>query len=220
MLAIIIANGNLQPLDQDIIRRNSADLLIAADGGGKHCLSVGVIPDLVIGDFDSLSEQNLNTLMAQGADTDKHPISKDETDLELALHESIARGADRIQVYGALGDRWDMNLGNLLLLAHPALQKAQIELIWGYQCVTLIKPNSKHQIQGSPGDIISLIPIQGDAEGIRTEGLEYPLRDERLLFGATRGVSNILINHKASVSLNKGFLICVRIESTGTNNQR
>lgn len=213
MHTIIVANGELRSTDWKSIRSTTHELLIAADGGATHCLSAGVIPDLIIGDLDSLSEQNLNTLIAQGTEVDRHPTAKNETDLELALLESIARGADQIQVYGALGDRWDMNLGNLLLLANPALQKVNIELIWGNQHVILLKPENNFQVQGSPGDLISLIPIQGDAEGIQTEGLEYPLKTENLLFGATRGISNILTDRTAHISLKKGKLICVHMHA-------
>lgn len=140
---------------------------------------------------------------------ERHPAAKDETDLELALYAARRWEAAEVLIYGALGARWDMSVANLLLLAHPDFQDLQIKLIAGSQTVTLVRGGERLRLQGKPGDIVSLIPLRGDVHGVQTEGLQYPLRDESLLFGATRGISNVLQGEQAAVSLESGELLCI-----------
>ena len=193
------------------------DIIIAADGGARHCQALGIQPHTVIGDFDSLTPSELDTLEQAGVQIMRYPMRKDLTDLELALHYAAQLGAQEILVFGALGLRWDQTLANLLLLAVPALACRQVRLIDGSQEIFLVCNQGETHITGQPGDTVSLIPIGGDAFGITTQGLEYPLNNETLIFAASRGVSNVLLGLKASVSLNQGLLVCVVIHHTFTS---
>jgi len=209
---IIFANGMLADLKtaQKII--NPADLIIAADGGALYCLALGINPQVVIGDFDSLDEATLIKLQTQGVKFMRYPTQKNETDLELALQYASEQGSAEILVLGALGvDRWDMALGNLLLLAHPGLAQTRVMLVDSNQEIFPLHPGQTLVIHGRPGDTVSLVPIQGDASGITTQGLEYPLQDGTLHFGFTRGISNTLLGETASIHLKQGFLICTII---------
>lgn len=207
MRAIIFANGSfthppeLQP----------GDLLIAADGGARHCLALGLTPQLVIGDFDSLDDDQLRRLRQAGAELIQYPTHKDYTDLELALSHARQRGARQILVLAALGGRWDQTLANVLLPAAREYIGLDIRLIDGTQEIGLIHPRQRLEIHGQPGDLLSLIPLLGDTYGIITSGLEYPLQNETLYFGSTRGVSNVLVNPSAWVTLEEGLLLCVVI---------
>lgn len=215
MRTVIFANGAIA--DYAATRRLllPGDRLLAADGGALHCLALGLTPDLVVGDFDSLSAADLAELQARGARLAQFPARKDETDLELALLHAASETPDEILVLGALGDRWDMSLANLLLLAHPGLRAARISLVEALgarrQVAWLAQPEAALEIYGQPGDTVSLLPLAGDAHGVRTAGLEYPLVDETLAFGATRGISNVLVGQSGTVKLRAGLLLVTLI---------
>ena len=205
MRAVIFANGQLtRP-----ILLQPDDLVIAADGGTHHCLGLGIRPQVVIGDLDSVREDELEALSASGTEIITYPERKDFTDLELALLEAQKRGADRVLILAALGKRWDQSLANLLLPAtFPGLK---ISLLDDQQEIHFIRPGESLEISGQPGDTISLISLSGDASGITTHGLEYPLYQEMLQFGSTRGISNVMLGSQASVKLGAGLLLCAVI---------
>jgi thiamine pyrophosphokinase len=165
----------------------------------------------VIGDFDSLTPTELEDLQAHGTRLIRYPSRKDFTDLELALQYACEQNADQVIVFGALGLRWDQTLANILLLANPSTSRPRIGLLDGSQEILLIRESQTIEIFGQPGDTVSLIPINGNAEGISTIGLEYPLMKETLQFGATRGVSNVLLENQATIHLEQGLLICIVI---------
>jgi thiamine pyrophosphokinase len=209
--AVIFANGELEkhtPV-QELIR--PGDTIIAADGGSRYCALLGITPDVLIGDFDSITQEELDGFQKAGAQIVRHPARKDFTDLELALHHARALEADEILVLGALGARWDQTIANLLLPASARLRDVPVRLIDGRQEVRLLRGGETHEIRGSPGDIVSLIPLGESVDGITTKGLEYPLRDETLYFGATRGISNVLLGDTASIMSRQGNLLCVVI---------
>ena len=209
MRAVIFANGQLS--NPELIHLSADELVIAADGGHRHCLALGLTPQVVIGDLDSLDQESQDQLTALGVPVIRHPRRKDYTDLELALQYAVKQGSKEIAVYGALGLRWDMTLANLLLPAAADLSVARIWLLDGPQEITLLRAGQLVKIIGNPGDTVSLIPIGGDALGITTQGLEYPLNNENLYFGATRGVSNVLLSSPAQVQITTGMLICTII---------
>ncbi len=206
---VIFANGELNNLAAARQALRPDDYLIAADGGAHHCHTLRLNPQVVIGDFDSLTLEELNALRDSGSQIIKYPARKDQTDLELALAYAIKQKADDILILGALGGRWDQTLANLLLLAHPALSRARIHVLDGTQHIYLIQKETT--IEGQPGDTVSLIPVQGDAWGITTQGLEYPLTNGTLPFGSTLGISNVLVGNQAKVQVREGMVICVVI---------
>jgi thiamine pyrophosphokinase len=209
--AIVFANGILSDPQKSLSYIRPDDILIAADGGATHCHALGLTPDVVIGDFDSLEPGQLESLKASGAEIIRHPARKDFTDLELALEHAKNIGATQILVMAALGNRWDQTLANLLLPAAQSFSSVDIRLVDGPQEILLVKTGQKVVIHGRAGDIFSLIPLYGDARGITTQGLEYPLENGTLLFGSTRGISNVLVGDTAEIVLQEGLLIGVLI---------
>jgi thiamine pyrophosphokinase len=205
--AIIFANGGTTQLPD----LQPDDLIIAADGGARHCLAYGLVPHLVVGDFDSLDDERLVQLRKRGVEMIQYPVRKDYTDLELALHHAMQRGAHKILVLAALGGRWDQTLANVLLPAAKEFAALDICLIDGAQEIRLFHAGQRMQINGCPGDTVSLVPLNGDAQGITTENLEYPLHAETLYFGSTRGISNVMTTNTATVYLDNGALLCVVI---------
>lgn len=210
MRAVIFANGRLS---RPILLQPD-DLIIAADGGSHHCLGLGIRPQVVIGDLDSVRDDEVEALSKLGAEIIIYPQRKDFTDLELALLEAQKRGADQVVVLAGLGMRWDQSLANILLPA--MLPGLRVSLVDGPQELHFISSGETLEITGQVGDIVSLIPVGGDAQGITTHGLEYPLFSETLRLGSTRGISNVLLGEtsaaaKARISLNTGLLVCAVI---------
>ncbi len=203
--AVIFANGNLNQPPTLL----PGDLVIAADGGAKHCLRFGIAPHTVIGDLDSLSPAEVDKLRSLGAEIVQYPTHKDFTDLELALQYAQQHGAAQVLLVGALGQRWDQTLANLLLPV--LLPDLEVRLQEDNQELFLVRPGTAAHLQGRPGTTVSLIPLIGDAHGVSTQGLAYPLRHETLRFGATRGVSNVMEAEQAQVSLRRGLLMCIVI---------
>ncbi len=209
---VIIANGT--PPEAATARRwlgVAGVRLICADGGARTALALGLKPDIVIGDLDSLDDTLQTQLKALGARFDVYPVAKDWTDLELALRlavqEGVPEGAQEIIVLGALGGRLDQQFANVLLLLLAELQGISARIVDEQQ--ELFVTRDQATIEGAAGDIVSLIPLGGDALGIVTEGLQYPLRDEPLPTGPARGISNVMTGPVARVSLRQGALLVV-----------
>ena len=208
MRALVFANGEVGDLGQvGEGHVGPADLVVCADGGTRHALALGLRPHVVIGDLDSLLPDTRDPLEAAGTEFLVYPTSKDETDLELALLYAAERGATQVIVLGARGGRVDHELGNYLLLAHPRLEAIDVRVRAGSQEIVLIRKEST--FCGAPGDLLSLLPIGGDATGVVTRGLEYPLRDETLRFGPARGISNVFTVPEPSVGVRSGMLLAV-----------
>ncbi len=213
---IIVANGEVSaseiPLPPDTT-------LIAADGGARHCLSLGLTPHVVIGDFDSLQETELAQLVQGGARLVRHSADKDETDLELALDFALQSGGREVTLYGLLGKRWDMSFANLHLLASPRFHALRFRVLEGCTEIFILRGGNSLTIHGTPGETVSVIPLTPEARGITYQGLEWPLEDATLPFGAPRGVSNKLASGEATISLREGIVLVVVLHR-GQNNQR
>ncbi|HVO68541.1 MAG TPA: thiamine diphosphokinase [Aggregatilineaceae bacterium] len=210
MRALVFANGDLNdgPAVQAALRFAPESLIVVADGGARLALACGLVPQVVVGDLDSLTPGEVDDLRAQGAEIVRYPAEKDETDLELALMIAVRRGTTWIRVIGAIGGRIDQMLANVSLLTRPDLAGRDTRLVAGPQTLWLIGPG-EHPLDGAPGDTISLLPLAGDAHDVRTDGLEYPLRGEILRFGPARGVSNVMLGVSARVALSAGLLVVV-----------
>lgn len=208
MFGLIFINGDLN--DGPVVRQalNAAGLVIAVDGGLRHTRSLSMRPHIVIGDMDSADPAWVAEAEAQGAEIRRYPAHKDETDFELALLYAVERGCDSIRVIGAVGDRLDQSLANVYLLALPALRGRDIRLLSGAQSTWIAYPGVT-AIDGAPGDTVSLVPLSGDARGIVTEALEYPLRGETLHFGPARGISNVMLSTRAQVTFESGLLLVI-----------
>ena len=205
--AVIFVNGEVPEYEQVRPLLQPGDVLIAADGGTRHILALGLVPSLVIGDLDSLNDANRRILETTGAEIHPYARDKDETDLELALSHAVDSGFDEILVIGALGRRLDQTLGNLALLAGHSPAGTHISMDDGAEQVFFV---SKHaQVEGQPGDLVSLIPWGCKVSGVTTEGLQWSLKNETLHPNKTRGISNTMTGEKALVSVRSGLLLIV-----------
>ncbi len=204
------------------------DLVIAADGGARKAGRAGFVPDLVVGDGDSLGESGLAEIRAAGIALEAADTAKDESDLELAVLAAIARGAGQVTILGALGGpRFDHALANAWLLAHPALEGRAALLLDARTRIRLLAAQAADGaapagpaeaiLSGRAGDLVSLFPFGADAVGVTTGGLAFPLRDEPLAAGPARGLSNVRTGTEARVSLRSGCLLIVETHVPGGN---
>lgn len=215
MSVLIFANGDigekawLRPYLKD------ATTVIAANGGARHLLELGRLPDVVIGDMDSLPAEARARLEAAGTHFVPYAAAKDQTDLELALLYAAAHYGDEMLLFGLLGGRLDQMLANILLLTHPALRGRRVQLVNRHERAWVIE--SEGEIRGAVGDTLSLIPLGGDVYVVSTSGLRWPLHHERLAFGLARGISNVMTAEVATVTIRAGYLLCVHREREGVS---
>jgi thiamine pyrophosphokinase len=220
--AILVGDGDVPPRAALDVGWPGWDagtaLVIAADGGATRARVVGLRPDLAVGDADSLGPAGLAEVRAAGIPVELAAAAKDESDLELAVLAALARGATRITVLGALGGpRFDHALANVWLLAHPALVGRNAVLLDSTTRIRLLHAGAgpvMADLAGRAGDLVSLFPFGAGAEGVRTEGLAYPLADEPLAVGPARGLSNVRVGPHALVSLCDGSLLVVETHVT------
>ncbi len=211
--AIIFVNGELPKPGAARKLLRDDDFIIAADGGTRHALKLGLLPSVVIGDLDSLGSVKLPA----GVEILQFPADKDETDLELALRHARKRGFDQILLVGALGGRLDQTLGNLSLLSDPVWDGIDVRLDDGVEEVFFAR--NQTQIQGRVGEIVSLIPWRGDVRIRRTEGLCWSLQNETLFAHQTRGISNELTAETAQVEIDDGLLLIIHTRKEGASHQ-
>lgn len=205
--AVVITGGD--PPDAAVVGRlPSPAYVIAADSGLDHAAALGLSVDRAVGDFDSVSPAARAAAEAAGIPIDVHPVTKDATDLELALDTAVRTGASRIVVVGGSGGRLDHLLATALLLAAPAYARLDLSAFLGPATVHVVRRSLT--MTGRPGELVSLLPLHGVATGVTTVGLRYPLAGEDLLPGSTRGVSNEFTETRAGVRLAGGVLIAVR----------
>ncbi len=209
MKAVIFANGKLGAQSLAVRLAARAALIIAVDGGIRHCEQLGIRPHVLLGDLDSAPEKLISRAVADGVSLQRHPRKKDKTDLELALNLACSRGAETVALFGALGGRWDMSLANLLLPAATAYNTMRITLYDDQTRIDLLRDNEQLELAAEAGSRISLLPVNAAVEGVTLTGFQYPLTNYTLSFASTLGISNILVEDKGSISVGKGLLLIV-----------
>jgi thiamine pyrophosphokinase len=209
MRVVIFANGDFIPNLYSSQALRLAELIVAADNGARYCFSHGILPDVLIGDLDSLAPSLLQELEAAETQIITHPQDKDETDLELALDHALHHRATHVTILGGLGGRWDMSLANIFLLAHKKYQKLAICVVGHDHVMYIINADNPLKLQGRKGDTVSLLPLTPVVTGVSTLNLRYPLQGEELHAAGMRGVSNELLGTEGNIVLDEGVLLCV-----------
>ena len=206
MRAVVVAHGDVLPSDRAVI--DAKDYVIAADGGAFALERWKVLPHLVVGDMDSLGDSGVERMARLGIPVAKFSAAKDESDLELAVAQAIEVGATEIVLLGALGgDRLDHATANLLLLADPSYDGVRLEARRGALRIRAVRGEGSLSLAGPVGALVTLLPVNGDADGVVTEGLRFPLRNETLRFGRARGLSNEVASLPAKVTVRNGSLL-------------
>lgn len=208
---IIFANGELPDLKKARALLRSDDYIMCADGGTQHALALNLKPNLVIGDMDSVRKGHWQKLKTAGISMELFPRDKNETDLELAINRAIEMKPEKIVIVAALGGRLDQTLGNIALLTTSQLSAIDIRLDDGVEEIFLCR--DQVQVHGGSGDLVSLIPWQGDVTGVVTKDLKWPLQDETLYPDRTRGISNEMTGDTATISIRSGLLLILHRRS-------
>lgn len=209
---VLFANGELPKPKALAKKLGDTDFLIAVDGGLNHMIPLNLEPDLIIGDLDSIDEATLQPYREKKTKIQKFPTDKDQNDLELAIQAAIEMDPETIWIVAALGNRIDQTLANIFLLTRDDLRSIDTHLVDGKRDVFLIRDHAS--LSGVPGQLVSLVPINGPVEGITTEGLKYPLNNETLYPDQTRGISNCLIDSNARITIKNGLLLCIHKTTT------
>jgi thiamine pyrophosphokinase len=205
---VVVVAGGAPPRADAALAVPLGTPVVAADGGLEHARALGLDVTTVIGDFDSVTREALESAAAAGARVVRHPAEKDATDLELALEEALGRSPSRILVLAGDGGRLDHLLGVLLLLGSARYAAVRLDAEIGAASVHVIR--DERELTGEPGDLLSLFALHGPAHGVWTEGLAYPLAGDTLEPGSTRGVSNVFAERTARVRVESGALLAVR----------
>lgn len=194
MRAVIIGNGTIRSYQKIKNYIKKDDFIICADGGINHAAKMSIRPDILIGDFDSSNPD----LVFNDVGRIEYPSRKDFTDGELCIKYAVEHGYGEILLLAMTGTRADHTLNNMLMLS----QCERGMLVDEYNEIYYLK--NKISIENKKGMTLSIIPLKGDLTGIITKGLEYPLNNEALYFGESRGNSNVIISDSCEITVSGG----------------
>ena len=198
--ALVITGG---PVPRDLGTLPAADMVIAADEGFDNARDLGIHVDLLVGDLDSASPGAAHQAQA----VERHPVDKDETDLELALAAALNAGMESVTVIGTIGGRVDHALGNLLVVAADRWADLRIHLRIDGTRAWVVR--DRVEVHGTVDDLVSLLAVGGQATGVTTTGLAWPLSNGVLEPGAGLGLSNRLAGPTATVEVGTGTVLVI-----------
>jgi thiamine pyrophosphokinase len=209
--AVVIANGEIKDYARigKIIMsfHRHSPLVISADGGIENTTRLGLMPHVVIGDMDSIDRQKYAGILSRTRFVSV-PGNKDESDTRLAVEYALKEGIADITIAGATGKRIDHTFANILILASPELKGASVRIVTEESeifCMT-----GPGIIKGSPGKLVSIFSLTPYTSFLRTAGLRYPLKDEKLYQSPVRGLSNIFTSDEARLEFSEGKLLIIR----------
>ncbi|SHG44436.1 thiamine diphosphokinase [Asaccharospora irregularis] len=211
MKICIVLNGEVENYTKirDFITKEDYDYIICADGGANHTYYMEITPDYIIGDLDSVDEKLVSYYKNTGVKFEKFPAKKDETDTELCIYLARDLKATRIDFIAALGGRIDHTITNINLLYYLK-EMDIIPRIISEKEEMYIAVNEEITISGNVGDIVSVIAINGDADGVTLKNLEYPLDNYYMKYGVPIGMSNVMLSNECKVKVKKGNLIIIK----------
>lgn len=209
-IIFVVTGGQVR--DPAFLRSKVTELnpskIICADGGARHLYPLGIIPDVIIGDMDSLSQEMQTYFEEKGSRFVRYPEAKDETDTQLALEYACDLAPEKIYVFGAFGSRIDHVTANISLLVLGAKRGVPITLVDEW-CEAFVV-SQEFAIAGKIGQTISLLPLSDKVTGITLGGFEYPLENGVMEIGKPYGISNRLTAAKGVISVMTGHLLVIR----------
>ncbi|MCL2573339.1 MAG: thiamine diphosphokinase [Defluviitaleaceae bacterium] len=184
-----------------------ASYIICCDGGASFANKIGIVPNLIVGDLDSLDILVKQDYESKNVAFAKFPSDKNATDLELAMEIALQRMPDEVVILGGYGGRPDHFLGNIQTLILAARADARAFLVGSFAKTFVIDKFA--EIPRENFDYISLVPLEGEASGVTTTGLKYPLQSDTLNNGTTVGISNEFADDVATVTVDDGLLLAI-----------
>lgn len=211
MKICIVLNGEIKDYikTKAIMNNENYDFIICADGGANHLYKMEITPNYIIGDLDSANEEIINYYNNKNVLFEKFPSKKNETDSEICIFLAKELKAKNIDFVGALGGRIDHTIANINLLYYVKERDIVPRIISEKEDV-YIAVNEKLKIEGNKGDIISVIPIKGDAIGVTLDNLEYPLENYNMRYSEPLGISNVMLTDSCVISVKEGALLIIR----------
>ena len=209
MRAVVFINGVIDDYAVCAHWLRAEDYVVAADGGAHHALALGCRLNAVVGDLDSLDPELAERLAETGVELVRYPVTKNQTDLELAIEFALQQDVEEVLLLGAVGGRLDQTLANLLILAQREWP-VQLTLIEGNQSAQLLRPGKTLTLQARPGDTVSVLPLSDTVTGITYTGMRYPLVNATLHLGSTRGISNEVATTPATATITTGRLLIIQ----------
>ena len=206
--AVIISNGSVRNKEFYIKLIKKSDYIISANGGSKHAKNFGLIPDIIIGDLDSISKKDYLYFLKNGCNFKKYHPMKDKTDVHLAIEYAIECGFKEILLLCVFGDRVDHMLANIFLLIKIVEAGISVRIVDEFHEIMLISKSGK--IEGNIGDVVSLIPLTPTVCGIKLTGLKFELKNGRLSMTDTLGISNVFTKKVATIRIDDGKLLVIK----------
>ncbi|WP_052636399.1 thiamine diphosphokinase [Peptoclostridium litorale] len=208
VLVGILVNGAIDDIEFYKKELDGCDYVISADGASNVLYKMKKVPDVIIGDMDSIEEDAKSFFLEKGVEFKRFPSKKDFTDTELSIDYAKDIGADEVVLYAAVGSRIDHSLGNINLLYYMLKRGMQGRLVNEKNEVRIT--DGKLVIEGRKGDLVSVIPVNGDAIGVTLTGLEYPLTDYTIEFGKTIGLSNVMVGESCRIEVKDGCIFVIK----------
>lgn len=208
---LIVTGGDVDDASAaGFLKTYEVSCVIAVDGGLEAVKRLGLSPDCVVGDFDTVDRGLLEEYKGRNVHFEAHNPEKDCTDTELALLYALSLpGVERIAILGALGRRFDHALGNLQVMKHALDRGIPCEIVDRYNRVCLLDHGKTFRKGEVYGTYVSFIPFTEEVRGLTLRGFRYPLENSVLRQGCSLGISNELSEDQAQVSLEEGILICI-----------
>ena len=208
MKCVIVGNGSVE--DASVLRESikEEDFVICCDGGMKYIFDEGIMPSLILGDFDSAPLHILDFYERKGVKIEKYPPEKDFTDLELGIMFAVGMKPTEIVIFGATGTRLDHTYAAMNTLIRAEKNGIPAVIRDMHNAIRLV--GKSIELKGNKGDTISLMPFTEKVEGVTTKGLKYELTDFDMSIGVSLGVSNEMTGDRAEISLKKGYLFVIR----------
>ncbi|MCK9196286.1 MAG: thiamine diphosphokinase [Syntrophales bacterium] len=206
---VIIAGSAIEDMKflRQRIEAAAPEAVLCADGGARYAHALGLAPDLIIGDMDSLDDELLRVFEEKGIAIVRYPVRKDETDTQLALIQALAMNPEEILIFGAMGKRLDHTLANLGLLMMGLEKGVPIKLL-DENCEVFVMAGAA-TVSGKKGQTVSIFPWGGEARGITLEGFEYPLEDATMTLARPCGISNRLTEKVGRIKVDEGYLLII-----------
>jgi thiamine pyrophosphokinase len=204
MKILIMTNGEYGRLEWYTENKEEFDRLLCVDGGAAWARKLGITPDLLAGDMDSISEDDLKYMEQQGVQISRYSSRKDHTDTQISLQLAEQLGADEITVWGGIGSRLDHTLSNLYSAAYFVLQGRAIRFDSPDLAIYLVKDVLR--LSGEIGNTVSVLALGDRAEGITLEGFQYPLTNVKVDGMWQIGVSNVIKSKPQVVRVTSGIL--------------
>lgn len=211
MKFLIVSGGEAtDEFVEEVIKKGGFDVILAADSGMDFLYRTGILPDIIVGDFDSVDPKVLD-FFGEHEHIDICALNpeKDDTDTEFAIREAIRRGASEITIIGGTGTRLDHVLGNICLLGIGLEEGVRMELLDAHNRIRMTDHSVVLKKKEQYGKYLSLVPYAEKVTGVTLTGLKYTLEDSVMGGFNSLGISNEIVDEEATVQFTSGRLLVI-----------